>query len=292
MPSPRPIVSLALTAGVGRPSRPGASSPARPAARSWRSISPGCASPCGPAGPPWSARDMEPAKGVAPRQATFTRLPSRPPKPTVPNAPWPPSADHLGLSSIGAAKAHPRTPSPQPTSWLTAASDSTRTTQPRSLDLLTTMVGGTTRRSIEHLRNERRAAQQAAPPLAPSNTSSEKIDKSQLTIGEPKRLRDKEHLKFVASQPCLVCSRQPCDAHHLRFAQPRATGMKVSDEFTVPLCRGHHRQLHEAGNEIAWWEDLEINALEIARGLWEETHPRTRTDKSAPDQAHSVTEVE
>ncbi len=133
-----------------------------------------------------------------------------------------------------------------------------------------------------HLRNERRAAQQAAPPLAPANAPSEKIDKSQLTIGEPKRLRDKEHLKFVASQPCLVCSRQPCDAHHLRFAQPRATGMKVSDEFTVPLCRGHHRQLHEAGNEIAWWEDLGINALEIARGLWEETHLRARTDEPAP----------
>ena len=51
--------------------------------------------------------------------------------------------------------------------------------------------------------------------------------------------------------------------------------MKVSDEFTVPLCRGHHRQLHQAGNEVAWWEDLKINALEIARGLWEQTHPKT-----------------
>ena len=51
--------------------------------------------------------------------------------------------------------------------------------------------------------------------------------------------------------------------------------MKISDEFTVPLCRGHHRQLHQAGNEMAWWEDLKINALEIARGLWEQTHPKT-----------------
>lgn len=47
--------------------------------------------------------------------------------------------------------------------------------------------------------------------------------------------------------------------------------MKVSDEFTVPLCRTHHRQLHDAGNEVAWWEDLDINALEIAKGLWEES---------------------
>ena len=71
-----------------------------------------------------------------------------------------------------------------------------------------------------------------------------KIDKSVLTISEVRRLRDKTHLKFVASQPCLVCGRSPADAHHLRFAQPRAMGRKVSDEFTVPLCRTHHRDNH------------------------------------------------
>jgi hypothetical protein len=103
------------------------------------------------------------------------------------------------------------------------------------------------------------------------------IDKSQLPIAEPKRLRDKAHLKFVASQPCLVCGRHPSDPHHLRFAQPRALGLKVSDEFTVPLCRGHHRQLHQAGNEKAWWENLRIDALEIARGHWVQTHPLSTT---------------
>ena len=93
-----------------------------------------------------------------------------------------------------------------------------------------------------------------APPQLPLNH----IDKSALTIGEPKRLRDKGHLRFVASQPCLVCGRQPSDPHHLQFAQPRALGLKVSDEFTVPLCRGHHRQLHQAGNVEAWWEDFPV----------------------------------
>jgi len=108
----------------------------------------------------------------------------------------------------------------------------------------------------------------AAPPLAP-----DKIDKSQLAIAEPKRLRDKAHLKFVVSQPCLVCGRSPSDPHHLRFVQPRALGLKVSDEFTVPLCRGHHRELHQTGGEFEWWELRKINALEIARGLWEQSHP-------------------
>ena len=103
----------------------------------------------------------------------------------------------------------------------------------------------------------------SAPPLVPRGPDPipDRIDKSQLIITEPKRLRDKAHLKFVASQPCLVCGRQPSDPHHLRFAQPRGLGMKVSDEFTVPLCRGHHRELHQTGNETGWWEHLKIDAL-------------------------------
>jgi hypothetical protein len=93
-----------------------------------------------------------------------------------------------------------------------------------------------------------------APPLAPAiaDHSPGKIDKSVLALAEPRRRRDKSHLRFVASQPCLVCGRHPSDPHHLRFAQPRALGAKVSDEFTVPLCRKHHRELHRHGNEANW----------------------------------------
>ena len=117
--------------------------------------------------------------------------------------------------------------------------------------------------------------------LAPSTTTSivpatsdfvpSQIDKSVLTIAEPRRLRDKMHLRFVASKPCLVCGHQPCDPHHLRFAQPRALGLKVSDEFTVPLCRKHHHELHRAGNELAWWHNVHIKPLEIAKTLWDES---------------------
>jgi DNA recombination protein Rad52 len=122
----------------------------------------------------------------------------------------------------------------------------------------------------------RRQGASLAPPLVPSGTSpdSSRIDKSQLAIAEPKRLRDKAHLRFVASQPCVICERQPSDPHHLRFTQPRAIGLKVSDEFTVPLCRGHHRELHRAGNEVVWWQNRRIDPLEIAKSLWEQTHPR------------------
>jgi hypothetical protein len=132
----------------------------------------------------------------------------------------------------------------------------------------------------EHFRGERRQVERTTPrtpPLVPGAPAllPAPIDKSALTIAAPRRLRDKAHLKFVASQPCLVCERQPSDQHHLRFAQPRALGMKVSDEFTVPLCRGHHRQLHQASNEQAWWQGLKIEPLVIAKGLWEQTHPKS-----------------
>ena len=60
--------------------------------------------------------------------------------------------------------------------------------------------------------------------------------------------------------------------------------MKVSDEFTVPLCRGHHRSYIRPAMKSAWWKDLKINALEIAKGLWEQTHP-----KSAPPTEPKVT---
>jgi ERF superfamily len=94
------------------------------------------------------------------------------------------------------------------------------------------------------------------------------IDKSVLAISVPRRYRNKEHLRYVTSQPCLFCARKPSDAHHLRFMQPRALGRKVSDEFAVPLCRTHHRAAHQAKDEQAWWSSIGIDPVEIARKLW------------------------
>jgi hypothetical protein len=87
-----------------------------------------------------------------------------------------------------------------------------------------------------------------------------------------RRVRNKHHLDFVSTQPCLVCGRRPCDAHHIRFVQPRALGRKVSDEFTVPLCRVHHRELHSVGDEVKWWEKVKIDPLDAAQGLWRRTN--------------------
>jgi hypothetical protein len=110
---------------------------------------------------------------------------------------------------------------------------------------------------------------------------SQAIDKAVLAFPERRRIRDREHVRFVANQPCLLCGRAPCDPHHLRFAQSRALGRKVSDEFTVPLCRGHHREVHRCGNEAAWWAKARIDPTIAARTLWLETHPLPAASSSS-----------
>jgi hypothetical protein len=117
----------------------------------------------------------------------------------------------------------------------------------------------------------------AEPPVRRPNRRKNRrraaIDKTVLALPTPRRIRDREHVKAVAKHPCLVCGRRPADAHHLRFAQSPALGRKVSDEFTVPLCRGHHREVHRCGDESAWWIKGGIDPTAAARALWLKTHP-------------------
>jgi hypothetical protein len=147
-------------------------------------------------------------------------------------------------------------------------------------------------------RRKRRRPEQA-PPSAPPQPSSHAsapaqpeaplvndavlwhVDKTALPLSEPRRYRDRAHLEFVASQPCLLCGRQPSDPHHLRFMQPRAMGRRVSDEFAVPLCRTHHRAVHRHGDEAAWWTSAGLDAGAIAHRLWQHTRLN-----GAPIQEH------
>jgi hypothetical protein len=124
------------------------------------------------------------------------------------------------------------------------------------------------------------------------------INKSVLALATPRRYRNPEHLRYVAQQACLICGRKQSDAHHLRYLQPRALGRKASDEFAVPLCRSHHRAVHRAGDEQAWWKAAGIDPVKVARQLWRQTRlddpqkdhpaglaarPQTRSMASAPD---------
>jgi hypothetical protein len=116
-------------------------------------------------------------------------------------------------------------------------------------------------------RNEE-AGTEADTVKQPSLRLPAKIDKSMLTINEPKRVRCKEHLRYVAKQPCTICGRTPSHAHHIRHAQPRGVALKVSDEFTVPLCAIHHGENHATGDERTWWEKRKIDPLAVAAQLW------------------------
>jgi ERF superfamily len=157
---------------------------------------------------------------------------------------------------------------------------------------------------------ERRLSELASPDAAAAEpeamTATERtdpgrakgIDKSILAVATPRRYRNREHLRYVAQQACLICGRKQSDPHHLRYLQPRALGRKVSDEFAVPLCRSHHRAVHRAGDEQAWWKAAGIDPVKVARQLWRQTRlndppdphqaglaarPKTRSIASASD---------
>jgi hypothetical protein len=143
----------------------------------------------------------------------------------------------------------------------------------------------------------------AHAPLAKGNGDPDQpdgINKSMLVIATPRRYRNREHLRYVAQQACLICGRKQSDPHHLRYLQPRALGRKASDEFAVPLCRSHHRAVHRAGNEQAWWKAAGIDPIKVARKLWRQTRlddpqkhhsaglaarPEVRSIVSAPDDS-------
>ena len=109
------------------------------------------------------------------------------------------------------------------------------------------------------------------------------------TFSEPKRIRCKEHLRFVASQPCLICGRSPSHAHHVRYAQSHGLSLKVSDEFTVPLCAIHHHHIHTTGKEREWWQERNIDPLKIAKALWQRS--RQQRDPSMADASVDTTLV-
>jgi hypothetical protein len=146
--------------------------------------------------------------------------------------------------------------------------------------------------SLDEARAEGEQADAARPPAGagggrsdgevgePSRLTAEAAAASRLS-GKTIRLRDKEHRQFVAAQACLVCGRSSADPHHLRFAQPRALGRKVSDEFTVPLCRVHHDALHQRGDEAAWWKSVNIEPVPIALVLWRSTRSGATPDPSS-----------
>jgi hypothetical protein len=120
------------------------------------------------------------------------------------------------------------------------------------------------------LSRRRAAGQNGSSDGATSDAAIQQVT----PLNKPVWMRDRNHLRFVTTQPCLACGRSPSDAHHLRFAEQRALGRKVNDDFTVPLCRLHHRELHQRRDELTWWQQLNVNPLLTAQRLWQQTRSK------------------
>jgi hypothetical protein len=117
--------------------------------------------------------------------------------------------------------------------------------------------GGSKRQSRKHRRPQEPDASRltidGALPFAVTDgaeavaedATAPRIDKADLPLSEPRRHRDRDHLKFIRR--------------------------RVSDEFSVPLCRLHHRALHRRGDEAAWWGEQQVEPLPVAQKLWSQT---------------------
>jgi hypothetical protein len=85
---------------------------------------------------------------------------------------------------------------------------------------------------------------------------------------------------FVIATMCVLLPSKPAWSAAANLATPIICALRRpcawsqgGDEFTVPLCRGHHRELHRHGNEAGWWEKLGLDPTVAARALWLEAHP-------------------
>lgn len=88
------------------------------------------------------------------------------------------------------------------------------------------------------------------------------------------RERDNGYLAWLRRQPCAVCGSTPCDAAHLRFANPSVgrtnpgMGCKPHDRHATALCREHHTEQHAAGNEARWWASKGIDPDRLSARLY------------------------
>ncbi len=85
------------------------------------------------------------------------------------------------------------------------------------------------------------------------------------------RIKDNKHLAWIREQPCCICGdNTTVEAAHIRTAslahgKPH-TGMaeKPSDAWVLPLCGRHHREQHQTGDELKFWDFHGINPFILA----------------------------
>jgi hypothetical protein len=84
------------------------------------------------------------------------------------------------------------------------------------------------------------------------------------------RVKDNKHLDYIRSRPCCVCGdNTTTEAAHLRTSNielgkdDHGWG-RPSDKWVLPLCGRHHREQHDAGNELKWWASKGIDPFMLA----------------------------
>lgn len=81
------------------------------------------------------------------------------------------------------------------------------------------------------------------------------------------RLRSKKRMQAARDLGCAICKNPIADAHHLRtIGHTRAMSLKNGDDFTIPLCRKHHDELHCSGDEKLF---LALHGVDVVRILQE-----------------------
>ncbi len=89
---------------------------------------------------------------------------------------------------------------------------------------------------------------------------------------QSKRVKDGAYLDFIRSLPSIVSRREPTEAAHVSYAEPRAgklgrgKGAKESDCWAVPLTPDEHRRQHSMG-EREYWQSVGIDPVVIAAFL-------------------------
>ncbi len=104
------------------------------------------------------------------------------------------------------------------------------------------------------------------------------------------RIRDKQHLECVRSHDCLNCRTDyGVIPHHLLKCpdQKKGTGLKLGDNWTIPLCCLCHGALHAAGSEVKFFGvEGAKTAIKVAQDLWrkiEEVNAATELTKQSQE---------
>lgn len=87
-----------------------------------------------------------------------------------------------------------------------------------------------------------------------------------------KVIRDRIHLAFIRTLPCIYCSGES-QACHLRTGLPKdhrgGTGLKPSDSYTIPMCHKCHALQHSTSEKL-FHGGMDM-VLKLANVLWLKT---------------------